>query len=196
MQHLPNFISGVRILLMPVILVCLFSGTFGGFTAALILFAVAAASDYLDGRLARSYEVSTRVGRFLDPMADKVLVLGLFVGLAVKLPALVPWWAVALIAVRDAGVTALRTWAEANGRSIRTHAGAKVKTTFQLGYLAAMLALLAAAELAGAVGTTAAWLLSTQIPFFALLLIVVVTLYTGAMYFIHTDYTAPAPLNE
>lgn len=196
MHYLPNVISGARILLMPAILVCLFSGTFGGLTAALVLFVVTAASDYFDGMLARSYALSTRVGRFLDPMADKVLVLGLFVGLAVKLPELVPWWAVALIAARDFGVTSLRMWAEANGRSIRTQAGAKVKTTFQLGYLAAMLALLASAEITGSVGATAAWLLSTKIPFFALLLIVVVTLYTGAMYFLRTDYTAPAPLND
>src|SRR5690625_4516801 len=117
MRHLPNAITIARILVTPVLLVLLLSGTLLGQFLALILFIGAAISDYVDGSLARRYGVGSRLGQFLDPFADKVLVLGTFAVLSYLMPDQIPWWGVLLVAVRDFAVTGLRSWVEARGKS-------------------------------------------------------------------------------
>ncbi|MEX1055160.1 MAG: CDP-alcohol phosphatidyltransferase family protein, partial [Rhodothermales bacterium] len=107
MKNVPNTLTITRIALTPVMLVFLMSNTLWGLTAALSLFVIGAISDWLDGKIARSYEVRSRLGQFLDPFADKVLVLGTFVCVAILVPQVIPWWAVAVIALRDAAVTGL-----------------------------------------------------------------------------------------
>jgi hypothetical protein len=94
MKHLPNALTIVRILLTPVLLWLLLIDTFWGYASGLGLFIVAAVSDYLDGMLAREYQVDSRLGQFLDPLADKILVLGTFAVLAYLMPRQVPWWGV------------------------------------------------------------------------------------------------------
>ncbi|MDQ7040586.1 MAG: CDP-diacylglycerol--glycerol-3-phosphate 3-phosphatidyltransferase [Rhodothermus sp.] len=182
MQHLPNALTIARIALTPVLLVLLLSETFTGELAALGLFVAAAISDYLDGKLARSFRARSRLGQFLDPFADKVLVLGTFSCLAILLPQQVPWWAVGLIAARDVLVTGLRTWAEARGQSLRTLPLAKTKTTVQLVFLIGMLLLLVLRRLPGTTGTYAAQILEGPIPFFLLLGLVTFTVLTGLWY--------------
>lgn len=187
-RHLPNVLTVLRILATPVILVLMFSPSLGGRLAALVLFILAAISDYADGEIARRLSSPSRIGRFLDPLADKVLVLGTFCGLALLFPKLVPWWAVALVALRDVVVTLMRMRAEASGRSIRTLPVAKAKTTVQLVFLIGMLAAMAAAEFPGAVGRVGGWVLESRIPLIVLIAVVVITAYTGAVYFYRTEY--------
>lgn len=183
MHYLPNALTITRILLTPLVLVLLATPTFWGQLGALVLFALASASDYLDGELARRMGARSRIGTFLDPMADKILVLGTFIMLAVLEPQSVPWWAVVLIAVRDAAVTGLRSWVEARGKSLRTLSAAKWKTTAQLVFLFLMLGLLTLAQSSEPLRTRARWILDETLAPLALLMVVVAfTLYTGVLY--------------
>ncbi len=194
MHYVPNVLTVGRIVLTPLILFALATQTLWGQAGALVLFLVAASSDYLDGQIARQMDARSRLGRFLDPLADKVLVLGTFAMLAYLYPRIIPWWAVALIAGRDAAVTGLRLWTEARGLSLQTHALAKTKTAAQLGFLIWMLVVLTANELPDPFESTAAWVLEQRlIPMALLMGVVLLTLFTGALYAYHQDYTAAEP---
>lgn len=195
MKFVPNALTISRIVLTPVVLVLLFSDTLLGQLGALVLFILAALSDYLDGKLARSLGVRSRLGQFLDPFADKVLVLGTFVALAVRIPEIVPWWAVALIALRDVTVTILRMWTESRGKTLRTIPMAKTKTTLQLVFLIGILTLLTARWLPGVLARVATWVLDSTIPFALLMLVVAVTVFTGLWYFFRKEYVSPAQFN-
>lgn len=195
MKHVPNALTITRIVLTPVMLVFLLSGTLLGMIGALFLFVVAAISDYLDGRIARSYKVRSRLGQFLDPLADKILILGTFITLIFIVPDIVTWWAVALIALRDVSVTGLRSWVESRGRSLRTLPIAKAKTGVQIGFIIALLVLLVAERLPEPVAGVAVWILDSPIPFLLLLGVVLFTLVTGALYLIKQEETTSANQN-
>lgn len=183
MRYLPNALTITRILLTPLMLVLLVTPTFWGRLGALAVFVIASASDYLDGKLARQMGARSRFGTFLDPMADKILVLGTFITLAVLEPQIVPWWAVLLIALRDVAVTGLRSWVESYGRSLRTLSAAKWKTSIQLLFLFLMLVLLTLEQGGGSLRSEAQWMLDETIaPFAFLMAVVAFTLYTGALY--------------
>lgn len=196
MKHLPNVITITRIVLTPVLLGLLMVDALWARASALGLFAVAAVSDYVDGRLARNYEVHSRLGRFLDPFADKVLVLGTFAALALLIPTIVPWWAVLVIALRDLFVTGLRTWVEAQGRSLKTLALAKAKTALQLGFLAVMIVLLVGDKMSGSIGAGAQRILAGPVPFLVLLALVGFTVLTGVLYAFRQKTVAPAKLKS
>lgn len=182
MKHLPNTLTIVRILVTPAVLFLLFSDEFAPRAWAATLFILASISDYLDGKLARHFEAGSRLGQFLDPVADKVLVLGTFAALCVLDDGLSPWWAVSLIAGRDLFVTLLRVWHGRNGRVLTTSSAAKWKTTFQLTFLIAVLLLWAAILLPGQVGEWAYWLLYSPIITGLLWATVLVTVLTGIAY--------------
>ncbi len=194
MRHLPNAITIARILVTPVLLVLLLSGTLLGQFLALILFVGAAISDYVDGSLARRYGVGSRLGQFLDPFADKVLVLGTFAVLSYLMPDQVPWWGVVLVAVRDFAVTGLRSWVEARGKSLRTSGVAKAKTTVQLTFLISVLVFLVAAKLPSPafLVNAAEWLLTSGVVFVGMMIVVVFTVVTGVMYFARPDVSSPS----
>ncbi len=187
MKFVPNALTIGRIVLTPVLLVLLFTDTLLAQAGALAIFVVASISDYLDGKLARSLGARSRLGQFLDPLADKVLVLGTFIVLAIRMPHIVPWWAVVIIALRDAAVTVLRTWLEAKGRTLRTVPMAKAKTVFQLVFLIGLLVLLVGQHLPGAIGRGSAWMLTSPVPFIVLMVVVGVTVLTGAWYFVKQE---------
>lgn len=190
MKNVPNALTIARIVLTPVMLILLMSNTFFGLVGALALLILGAISDYLDGKIARSYKVKSRLGQFLDPFADKVLVLGTFVVLAILIPHIVPWWAVALIALRDAGVTVLRSWLESKGRSLRTLNIAKAKTVVQIAFLIIILGLMIGGRLPGATGTTFEGILASSIPYILMLIVVVFTVITGVIYLFKQEYTS------
>ena len=189
MKYLPNALTIARIVVTPLMLVALLSNTFWGLTVALVLFVLAAISDYLDGKIARSYKARSRLGQFLDPLADKVLVLGTFIAFIFVVPEIVPWWAVALIALRDLAVTLQRMWAESRGRSLRTLPIAKAKTGVQIGFIIALLLLMVGAQLPGGVGSAATWVLESSIPFIVLILVAGFTVATGVIYIMRQDYS-------
>lgn len=182
MMNVPNAITISRIILTPVVLVLLFMDSFAAQLGALVVFIIAAITDYYDGKMARAMQAGSRLGKFLDPLADKILVLGTFIAFSVLMPDIVPWWAVALIAARDAFVTGLRMWHESNGRSLRTSHLAKAKTTVQLVFLIGMLLFLTLARSSGVFKEIGQWVLESQIPWWSMIIVVVFTVVTGIAY--------------
>ena len=104
--NVPNVLTVVRILLVPVLVVALLEKTGGGDLLAAIVFAVASLTDAIDGHLARSRNSVTTFGKLMDPIADKLLVIAALVAL-VSLGRLQAWVAMVIIC-REFAVTALR----------------------------------------------------------------------------------------
>jgi cardiolipin synthase (CMP-forming) len=98
-RHLPNFICLVRLALIWPILAALQAGEH---RAALALFIAAAVSDGLDGYLAKRFNWSSELGKFLDPLADKLLLVTVFVECAWL--GLAPWWLTAAVVARDVAI--------------------------------------------------------------------------------------------
>jgi cardiolipin synthase len=132
MRHLPNLICLARIALVWPIVVALRAGNFD---AAVLLFTLAALSDGLDGYLAKRFGWTSQLGKILDPLADKVLLVAVFVTAAWI--GLVPRWLTATAVARDVliclGATVYRVWfGPLQGRPTVV---SKVNTLLQLGYL-------------------------------------------------------------
>jgi CDP-diacylglycerol--glycerol-3-phosphate 3-phosphatidyltransferase len=129
--NLANVLTGIRIILVPVFLVCLFVGD-GHETvwriAAFGVFAVAVITDRFDGALARNYGMVTEFGTLADPIADKALIGSALIGLSILGD--LPWWITILIMVREIGITALRLVVLRHG-VIPASRGGKLKTLVQ-----------------------------------------------------------------
>ena len=128
--NIPNVLTIFRILLTPLFIICLFSNYPYAKLWALIIFIVASVTDAFDGHFARKYDQVTRQGKFLDPLADKILVSSAFISFA--LLDLIPFWMVGLIIFRDLFVTGLRMAMESQGLTMITSRVAKAKTTTQI----------------------------------------------------------------
>lgn len=187
MKYLPNSITIFRILVTPVVLILLLRPSTSALFWAWLLFIIASISDYLDGKLARTLEVKSRLGQFLDPLADKVLVIGTFAVLAYRHPSIVPVWVVVVIAARDVFVTGLRSWVESQGRSLRTIGIAKAKTVAQLVFLIGAMTILLAARLPGLLGVLGNWILERPILYPFAVVVAIVTAFTGLVYLIKLD---------
>ncbi len=137
-MNLPNALTASRLVLAGVLIALLFSGVPFGASFALAVFAVAAVTDALDGRLARRVYGVTALGALIDPLADKVLVSAALVSF-VQLQ-LLPAWIVVVILAREFFVTGLRVLAAGHGRSIAAGAWGKHKTAWQLVVIVTLLA--------------------------------------------------------
>lgn len=126
----PNRISILRILLSPLFMVLLIDNRHGSRIAALGVFTVASLTDLYDGYLARKYGWITNLGKFLDPLADKLLVALALIGL--NQIDLVPAWALYLIIGRELLVTGLRAIAAYAGVLILPSRMGKYKTLSQM----------------------------------------------------------------
>lgn len=127
--NLPNIITALRLACIPLVLICLcFPGRWGSFLAALF-FAFAAVTDLLDGFVARRYGAVTSLGKFLDPLADKILIC---LTMIMLIPlARIPVWIVIVIVAREMAVTGLRAVAVTEGLIIQASVLGKYKTAFQ-----------------------------------------------------------------
>ncbi|MET8467787.1 CDP-diacylglycerol--glycerol-3-phosphate 3-phosphatidyltransferase [Micromonospora zamorensis] len=127
-----NALTALRLVLVPVFAasVVVSGMTHSGWRmAACLIFAVASATDLVDGWIARRFGLVTSVGKVADPIADKALT-----GAALVLLSwydLLPWWVTALILVRELGITGLRFWVIRHG-VIAASRGGKVKTALQI----------------------------------------------------------------
>ena len=129
MRHLPNLICLIRLALIWPTVTALHAGEYG---LALTLFVVAAASDGLDGYLAKRFDWTSELGKVLDPTADKLLIITVYVEAAWL--GLVPWWLTAAVVARDVmiglGALIFRLWfGPLHGRPTRF---SKVNTAAQL----------------------------------------------------------------
>jgi CDP-diacylglycerol--glycerol-3-phosphate 3-phosphatidyltransferase len=147
--NIPNQITISRVLLIPVFMIFLLAPMrFGEVTifaetipithlVAAILFIIASCTDWVDGYYARKYNLVTNLGKFLDPLADKLLVTAAFISL-VEL-GLAPAWMVIVILAREFAVTGLRLVAVGEGDVIAASKLGKWKTIAQLVAVAALL---------------------------------------------------------
>ena len=166
--NLPNVLTLLRILLVPVLVVALTVETEHGDTIAAGVFALAALTDGLDGYLARSRESITTFGKVMDPVADKLLIAAALISL-VSLERLEAWVAMVIIA-REFAVSGLRIAAGGQGVVIPASRLGKLKTIVQV---AGVLALIAAPE------PDAAWVDGLVYG------MVAVTIVSGADYFLN-----------
>ncbi len=130
-MNLPNKLTTMRVVLVPFFVFFLLAD-FGrlGDGIALIIFCVASITDFLDGYLARKYHLVTNFGKFMDPLADKLLVgaaMICFVGLD-----RIPTWMVVIIISREFIISGFRLIASDNGLVIAASMWGKVKTTCQM----------------------------------------------------------------
>jgi CDP-diacylglycerol---glycerol-3-phosphate 3-phosphatidyltransferase len=137
--NVPNVLTVIRILLVPVLIVALLDKTSGGDLLAAIVFAVASLTDYIDGYLARSRNWVTTFGKLMDPIADKLLIVAALITL-VSLNRLEAWVAMVIIA-REFAVTVLRVAAGTQqGVVISASSLGKLKTALQVAMVLALIA--------------------------------------------------------
>jgi len=131
MTRFINLLTVIRILLAPIILLFLI---FGEYLLCIFLFLLAGMSDYFDGYLARKYNAESQLGEILDPVADKILVVFILIGLSVNLNSYLMAVMSSFIISREIGVAALRDYAARNDMSHKTKVTflAKSKTALQL----------------------------------------------------------------
>ncbi len=135
--QLPNAFTILRVSFTAVLLYIWFFAEGFAFESTrffyvLIFYSIAAFTDYLDGFFARYYNTASRLGKWLDPLADKIFVLSVFCGYLFYPPIRLWWWMVAIIAARELLVTLLRVFNRFTGFPITSDPHAKLKTFFQM----------------------------------------------------------------
>ncbi len=188
-MNLPNKITIARILLVPIMMLMPYIGitakTSFGLPIVniiiLIIFLVASFTDYLDGHIARKRNIVTNFGKFLDPIADKLLVLAALVMLVEA--RIIPGWIPIIIAAREFMVSAIRMLAATEGKVIAASKLGKIKTVTQM--VAISLAFLDANYFMNFVcgGLTGFALILNILMSAAMLLAVIATIWSGVDYF-------------
>jgi CDP-diacylglycerol--glycerol-3-phosphate 3-phosphatidyltransferase len=166
--NLPNLLTLMRILLVPVVVVALLDATPNGSWLAASVFALAAVTDGVDGYLARTRQSITNFGKVMDPIADKLLIAAALISL-VSLDRLAGWVAMVIIA-REFAVSGLRVAAGQQGVVIPASPLGKVKTIVQVGAVFTLIA----------VNDTGMWWVQALV-----YLMVLVTAVSGADYFLN-----------
>lgn len=128
--NLPNMLTIGRVAAIPVVMLLIWNGDPENCIYASWLYALATATDFLDGWLARRRGLVTVMGKFLDPLADKLLVMAMLVVL-VSLHR-VPGWLAVVVLAREMTITGLRSIASAEGLVIPAEQDGKIKTAFQM----------------------------------------------------------------
>ena len=131
-MNLPNKLTILRTIMIPVFLIFLYIPGLGmkGDVLAAVIFVLASVTDFLDGKIARKYNLVTNFGKFMDPLADKLLVCSALIAL-VDLDR-IPAWVVIIIIAREFIISGFRLIASDNGVVIAASYWGKFKTTFQM----------------------------------------------------------------
>lgn len=130
-MNIPNAISLIRILLIPIFLYLIFITEVEKRVWALVVFIIASLTDILDGWSARKFGQETKLGKFLDPLADKFLVIAALIAFLILDP-LIPVWMILVIIFRDILLTIMRYLALKKKSILKTTRFGKVKTAFQM----------------------------------------------------------------
>lgn len=146
------------------------------------IFAVAVVTDFFDGYIARLYQAQTEYGVFLDPLADKFLTFAGFICLPFIDASQFPWWAVGVIVLRDVIVTGMRILADYRNITMDTRLTAKAKTMGQMFFLYLALLVGVFIETDVWLSSYCIWLMQTGIMEWLMMLIVVLTVYSGFEY--------------
>jgi CDP-diacylglycerol---glycerol-3-phosphate 3-phosphatidyltransferase len=136
--NLPNVLTVLRIMLVPVLVVALVGNTPAGDVLAAVVFALASLTDFVDGYLARARDSITTFGKLMDPLADKLLIVAALISL-VSLHRLAAWVAMVII-TRELAVTVLRVGAMQAGVVMGASWFGKLKTCLQIAAILAVIA--------------------------------------------------------
>jgi len=146
-RTLPNYLTILRVILIPIFMILYYRvGAFFSLWA----FAAAAYTDYLDGRIARKTGNITSFGKFLDPLADKLLVISALIILLKSEPGLITSWMFLIIIGREVVITIIRTYAASKGNVIAATRLGKYKASSQMYAIALSLLMLAVYDVRGA----------------------------------------------
>lgn len=178
----PNQLTILRILLTPVFVALFISERLILKQVSVLVFAIAALTDWYDGWAARKMGKVTRWGIFLDPLADKVLTSAAFIAFAWL--GLVEWWMVWVIVVRDISITLLRSFAELRGRTLHTNFSAKVKTFTQMVFIYAVLLAVVLKDTLPQLSPLFKTILDGNVRYYSMLVITILTFGTGLQYLI------------
>ena len=129
-MNIPNQLTTLRVILIPVFMFFFTSDITANNIIAAIVFIVASLTDFLDGHLARKWNLVTNFGKIMDPFADKLLVLTALIYLAIS--GTIPGWPVIIIIGRELLVTSLRALAADNGIILAARNLGKFKTVSQM----------------------------------------------------------------
>lgn len=163
---LASKITIIRVALIPLIVLLMYLPGKIAAIAAIILFIVASVSDFFDGYIARKYNQVSTFGMFLDPLADKFLVISVMLVLTER--GIFPGWAAFVVIARELAVTSLRLFAVEKDRVIAAANSGKLKTAFTMPALIVMMLPV----------PLPAWLITTL-----WVIILILTLYSGWEYF-------------
>jgi len=184
-MNLPNRLSILR-LILSVIFVCVlsFKHTSWSGAAAFFIFVIAGVTDFLDGYIARKYNLITDLGKLLDPIADKILVSAAFIELVSfndLMPVITPAWIVISVLAREFSITGLRSLAAAKGVILAAERIGKHKTVSQIITVLVGLALLSFQQLQITFGGIA---YAYDLYRVLLYITLVITVWSGIAYFV------------
>lgn len=184
MQRVPNILSGFRLLLAPIFLYLFIQEQIFWRALSLLIFFIAAATDFIDGYIARRFNAESEFGVFLDPLADKFLTFAGFICLPFLNAEQFPMWAVLLIVIRDIAITSLRVYASRKGIIMETRYTAKLKTALQMIYLYAALVFGLLMLFRGRFQEIVQAVLESNIFFTGMMIVLAITLYSGIEYLV------------
>lgn len=177
--NVPNILTLIRIVVIPLVMYLLYLGDPVSCMYAALLFTGAAITDFLDGYIARKQGLVSLTGKFLDPLADKLIVMATLVMLVY-----LGWletWIVVLVLARETSITGLRAIAATEGIVIAARSGGKYKTAFQL---VGILGMIIHYEYPGDWFFFEAPIRYSMIGYWLFMISLVFSLYSGAQYFI------------
>jgi len=183
MMSLPNQLSLLRIILSPIFLFLFLSDDQFNKKLSLIIFFVAVITDWYDGWHARKYGLVSKLGIFIDPLADKILTSAAFVGFYML--GIMPLWMVLIIVVRDIIITLMRSYQEFKGNTLKTSFIAKTKTFIQMSYIFIVVIMVCAVSfnIDEPIKKMITDFLYSKVNYFIILFITIITAYTGVTYF-------------
>ena len=165
-MNLPNKLTLLRVILVPVFMAVLYMGFPGASWVALVIFIVASLTDLLDGKIARKYNLVTDFGKFADPLADKMLTTAALLWFVEN--GQMPAWALLIVLIREFAVSGLRMIASDKGRVIAAGWSGKVKTASTMVCIVIMFI----PQLPAIINTLCVWIIALT------------TLYSGIEYFV------------
>lgn len=168
-MNLPNKLTLLRVLLIPVFVIIMMLDVTNHYLMACLIFIIASITDALDGHIARKNNLVTDFGKFMDPLADKLLVISALICMIES--NLVAGWMVIIIVARELTVSILRAIAAADGKVIAASGGGKIKTISQM---LAIIILLLGANIDNS--------MLLQVGTVFMLIATMLTLYSGADY--------------
>jgi CDP-diacylglycerol---glycerol-3-phosphate 3-phosphatidyltransferase len=175
--NVPNVLTTIRFLLSIVVFVLI---PLERYLAAMIVFVLAASTDWIDGWWARKYGQVTKLGRIFDPFVDKIIICGTFIFLAAESGSgIAPWMAVVVMG-REMLVTAIRGFIEQQGGDFSAQMAGKLKMVFQCVAVVASLLTLRHYQATGSAAPLPDWLYWTLHSF--VWLAVISTVYSGLEY--------------